>query len=352
MKPEDELAAGRPPGGPEKPDPNDEVAALIRLAGRRPAVPAAAAARVRAATHEHWRRELRQRGRVRALWAAGLAAAAALALVIGWQAARSEAPAAGGEVRVEALAGEAWSRQGRLPWDRRRPLVVGASVPAGAELGTAAGGRLAVRLASGHSVRLDARSRVRVLGRAELALDQGAVYVDSGAPAPASRAPGSRFEPLRLRTRLGEVHETGTQYEVRLGEESVRIRVREGEVVLEAGDRRHAVGTGIELLADGRGGVRTREIAPRGEDWDWAVDIAPLPTLDGLTARAFLDRVAREGGWTLRFADGEAARLAGEAVLRGTVGGLTPEQALAAVLPTCGLVHRFEGGDLVVGRAG
>ena len=62
--------------------------------------------------------------------------------------------------------------------------------------------------------------------------------------------------------------------------------------------------------------------------------------------------MAREGGWTLRFADAAAARLAGEAVLRGTVAGLTPEQALAAVLPTCGLAHRFEGGDLVVGRAG
>ena len=142
MKPEDELLAGRSPAGADhadredradRADRRDEVAALIRLAGRRPAVPAAVAARVRAATHGHWRRELRQRGRVRALWAAGLAAAAALALVAGWQLARSQPPAAGGEVRVEALAGPAWSRQGRLPWDRPRPLAVGAAVPAGAE---------------------------------------------------------------------------------------------------------------------------------------------------------------------------------------------------------------------------
>ena len=32
--------------------------------------------------------------------------------------------------------------------------------------------------------------------------------------------------------------------------------------------------------------------------------------------------------------------------LSGSVNGLTPEEALAAVLPTCGLVHRVDAGDL------
>lgn len=343
MKPEDEFAADRD----DRDGHRDEVGELIRLAGRRPAVPPEAMARVRAATHEHWRRELRQRGRVRSLWVSVLAAAAALALVIGWQVEKPRPSDPGGLVQVEALVGSAWSREGRLPWNRPRPLAVGDEVPAGAELGTEAGGRVALRLASGHSVRLDTGSRLRLPGGAELALERGAVYVDSGPPA------GPSARPLQVRTPLGKVTETGTQYEVRVGEESVRIRVREGEVALWTGGKEHRVESGSELEADGRGGARRRQIPRSGAEWGWAVaGIASLPEIDGRTARAFLDQVAREGGWTLRFANGETARLAGESTLRGSVAGMTPEQALDAVLPTCGLVHRIEGGDLVVRRAG
>jgi ferric-dicitrate binding protein FerR (iron transport regulator) len=338
MRPDDEQ-------GRNGMSPGDEVGELIRLAGRRPAAPPAAAARVRAAVHEHWRGEVRRRARSRAFRAAGLAAAAVLALVIGWQVARPGPRGPGGEGRVEALAGTAWVLEGRLPWARRSPLVPGAVIPGGAEVGTGEGGRVALRLASGHSVRLDAGSRLRILGPAELELDQGAVYVDSRPPAAAGASAA-----LRLRTQVGEVTETGTQYEVRVGEESVRIRVREGEVVLQAGGKKHRVESGFELEAGGRGGLRRRQIPRSGAEWGWVTGIAPLPEIDGRTARAFLDQVAREGGWTLRFADEETARLAGETILRGSVAGMTLEQALEAVLPTCGLVHRIEDGDLVVKR--
>jgi ferric-dicitrate binding protein FerR (iron transport regulator) len=327
-------------------DPGDEVAALLRLAGRRPAVPDEVAARVREAAHRHWRRELQRRARVRFAWAAaGLAAAASIVLVVALQLDRAAPPASIEGVQVEALAGRAWSREGRWPWTERRPLQVGAAVSAKAELATGEDGRAAVRLASGHSVRLDAGSRIRLLGRAELALDRGAVYVDSGPP---GRRPAA---PLRIATPLGEVQETGTQYEVRLGEGSVRLRVREGAVVLQAAGGPHPVGVAAELEVREDGAARTRPVARHGADWDWIAGVTPLPALDGLSARAFLHRVAREGGWTLRFADREAARIAGEAVLRGSVAGLTPGQALAAVLPTCGLAHRFADGELVVSRA-
>ena len=338
MTPEDEQGQDGTAG-------RDEVGELIRLAGRRPAVPPEAAARVRAAVHGHWRGMVRRRARTRAFWAAGLAAAAALALVLGWRVERREPVGAGGEMRVEALAGPAWIREGRLPWAGRRALAAGAVIPGGAEVGTGEGGRVALRLGSGHSVRLDAGSRVRIPGGSALALERGAVYVDSGSPAGAA-------EPLRLRTPLGEVTETGTQYEVRVGEDAVRIRVREGEVVLAAEGKKHRVESGTELEADGRGGLRRRQIPRSGAEWGWVVDgIALLPEIDGRTARALLDQVAREGGWTLRFTDEETARLAGETTLRGSVAGMTLEQALDAVLPTCGLVHRIEDGDLVVERA-
>jgi ferric-dicitrate binding protein FerR (iron transport regulator) len=284
-------------------DSPDDVASLIRLAGRRPAVPEDVAARVRAAAHEQWRSGLRRRARARSLWTAGaLAAAASIVLAIAWSVLRGGSP-----VQVESLAG---------------PVSVGSR-----EIETGEGGRVALRLASGHSVRLDGSSKIRILGRAALALDRGAIYVDSGARA---------SEPLRLETPLGEVRETGTQYEVRLAADSLRIRVREGSVTLEAEDGHHTVGALTELEIDRRGSVTTRAI-PR--------------SVEGLTARAFLDRIARGGGWTLEFESEEAARIAAETRIQGDVSGMTPEEALEAVLPTCGLTHRIEDGRLIVDRA-
>ena len=332
------------PDDDRSPTPRDDIATLIRLAGRRHAVPEEVAARVRAAAHEHWQGELRRRARARVLWTAtGLAAAAALVLAIASGLFRAEPPrppAPRGTMLVESLVGSAVARDGR----EVRSLSVGAEVPIGAEIETGEGGRVAVRLASGHSVRLDEASRLRLLDRAALALDRGAVYVDSGALARAA-------EPLAIRTPLGEVQETGTQFEVRLEGGAVRIRVREGSVTLLAADGRHEVGAKTELVADGRGGARTTEISRHGPGWDWIAGVTPLPDLDGLSARAFLDRIARERGWTLSFADDEAARIAAESVLRGSIGGLSGDQALEAVLPTCGLTHRIDGGRLIVERS-
>ena len=37
-------------------------------------------------------------------------------------------------------------------------------------------------------------------------------------------------------------------------------------------------------------------------------------------------------------------------VLRGSIDGLTPEQALEAILPTCGLAHRIANGTVTIDR--
>ena len=190
-------------------------------------------------------------------------------------------------------------------------------------------------------------SRIHILGATALALDRGAVYLDSGAP-------GRPAAPLAVRTPFGEVEETGTQFEVRLGpgpEESVRIRVREGSVVLRAAGRVHTVGALTELAADGRGGrggARSRVPARSGA----GPPASPrCPTSRASRRGPSWIGMAREGGWRLGFADDETARLAAATVLRGSVEGLTVEQALDAVLPTCGMVHRIEDGRLIVARA-
>jgi hypothetical protein len=64
---------------------------------------------------------------------------------------------------------------------------------------------------------------------------------------------------------------------------------------------------------------------------------------------AFLDWVSREQGWRWQFEQPAMRGRVEQIVLHGTIDGLTPEEALAAVLPTCGLSFRQDGARLIVG---
>ena len=70
--------------------------------------------------------------------------------------------------------------------------------------------------------------------------------------------------------------------------------------------------------------------------------------IEGLTAREFVEWVARERGWDLSFSDGLVERAASETTLGGSVEGLTLLDSLEAVLPTCLMTHRVEEGRLII----
>lgn len=314
----------------------DDVARLLRLAGKRDSVPAERAARVKAAARDAWRGELVGRARRRrARLAAGLGAAAVLLLAIGWlllpRTAPVPAPAAA--IAVEALEGSAWSGP--------RALGVGERVRPGSEVSTSADGRLSFRLPSGHAVRLDASTKLRVFGEDLLALEAGAIYVETAF----DHTDGT---PVRVRTPLGTIEEIGTQFEVRLAGETLQVRLREGAVIMHGGAGQHEVRAGSELTVNPDGSATRRTIATHGAQWDWLAAVTPMPDLEGRSARAFLDWVARERGWTLAFADEAVARSAGETVLGGSAENLMLADALDAVLPTCRLSYRVDNGVLVV----
>ena len=69
--------------------------------------------------------------------------------------------------------------------------------------------------------------------------------------------------------------------------------------------------------------------------------------LDGRSLREFLDWIAGENGWQLRFADA-AVESQAQTTMHGSIEGLTPEEAFAAVLPTAGVEHRLENGVLLI----
>lgn len=317
------------------PDNGEDVATLVRIAGPRPAVPPERSERVRQAARASWQHVVEQRSRgrrARVVFALATAASVALLITAGILRFRGGAPATDPLIRVESLHGTVWVNA--------RSLAAGEGVVSGSELTTGEAGLVAVRLASGHSVRLAGATVVRLVGPAALALDRGTVYVDSG------EREGQ--ETLTLHTPVGDVEEIGTQFELQLDEESLRIRVREGSVLLHQEEQVHEVKLGTELVVDGQGKTTAREIPAHGPEWEWISGVTPMLDLEGRTARAFLDWVARERGLGLRFADDAVARAAAETVLGGTIEGLTLDEALAAVLPTCRMVHRIEDGDLVI----
>ncbi len=229
-----------------------------------------------------------------------------------------------------------------------RPLTLhaGEAVRPGALIETRrAGGdaaRAALRLAGGQSMRLDTGTRVRLASSSSLVLEQGAVYLDSAAG-----------DAVEVRTTLGVVRDIGTRFEVRLmsdasGEPVLRVRVRDGRVVLEARGASHEAGAGVELALRGDGTLTRAAVPVHGPPWEWTLEAAPVPDLEGQRLAAFLDWLTREGGWSLQLAGAGTAEAVASTVLHGDARNLTPEQAAAMVLHGSGLGYRLVDGTFVV----
>jgi len=326
-----------PPG-----DADDTIGVLVRLAGPRPPVPEESARRVRAAVHTAWQRKVRtRRARSMLMWGGALATAASLSfLLVSRPSGTRETKPLPTVARVERLTGMA--PQVRSEGTRAAPLSLGQSVGAESVVETGPTGRAALRLAGGSSLRVDVSTRLRFRSATELDLDRGAVYVDSD-----PRRMGSGA--VAIRTPHGLVREMGTQFEARLAPGSLRLRVREGQVALEreAGPVGAAAGEELAIKADQ---VSRSRVPVQGRTWDWVLQIAPGIEVEGATLSDFLDWVARETHRPIRFEDERAVRSAASIRLHGSVSGMTPEEALGAVLPTCGFAHRSSESDGILVR--
>lgn len=224
------------------------------------------------------------------------------------------------------------------------PIRAGSTLDTRA-MGDLGAGHAALRLVGGQSVRLDRDSRIRLVSGTTLELERGAVYVDSDT---ASALGGSGVE---VRTTLGVVRDIGTQFEVRLLTDdggAVRVRVREGEITLERNGSSHLATAGEQLTFDAAGDLRRVPVAIHGDAWQWVLDAAPAPEIEGRPLREVLDWIVREGGWTLRFADDATAEHAAGVTLHGDAAGLTVDEVAAMVLRGSGLDFRVEKGELVV----
>jgi ferric-dicitrate binding protein FerR (iron transport regulator) len=321
-------------------DEEEATAALLRLAGVRLDPPADRTARVRMAVHDEWRSAGRRRTMRRraAIVLASLAAAAAIVLMV-----RENTPPAP-QAPPEAMVATAVRIEG-APLARRRidDGVVGLRLKAGDALRandaieTDAASRVAWTTASGSSVRLDRSSGARLVTPTVIELGDGAVYI-----ATVDGAAG--FE---VRTPFGTVRDAGTRFEVRLGAASLRIRVRSGLVDVRRGEATVRAGAGTEATVTSSG-VATRSIAAYGPDWEWMSGLGSSFPIEGRSLFAYLDHLAAEQGWTVRYATPRIETAAASIILHGSVEGLKAEEALGVALRISGLQYRLREGEVFV----
>lgn len=318
-----------------------DIDRLIRLAGRRDEASAVARARARAVTHEAWREAVNRRGRHRWAWFALPLAAAATVILAVVVARPGDDRRASTEVDVATLLRGSLSVDGRSS-GADRAAVTGETLRSGAVIRTANGQFAALALAGGGELRLNGGTTVKFSGRRWFEIEAGHLYVDSG------HTSGSTLE---IQTPGGTVHDVGTRFDVRVDGRDLRVRVRDGAVRLVVGPRHLDAIAGQQLVA--RSGETAVVEAARlyGSDWDWLLAAAPF-RVEGATLEAFLRWVESESGRGVAFTEPSLRPALARTVLHGSIEGHTLEEALAVILPACGLSHRFDGDRILIAADG
>lgn len=311
------------------------IADLLRSARSRPVPTLAATERVKAATYEAYLDHLQHRSRLR--WRLGIAASITIMVVAGFLLQqRSTAPVVvahitrtvGNAARVDAAVGMA-----------EQPLRTHETVS------VPQGGRLLLTLTNGIGLRVDESTRLVFESPDNLRLDHGAVYVET--PRHSMAEPGAD---LAIETAYGAIRHVGTQYEVRVAERELRVRVREGTVLFRTSSGTNTMVKAGEQL-DYERDVATVVPGPsRASDaWAWTELVGPRYLIEGRSLGEALEWFASEAGMRLEFTDEESRTRAIQITLHGDVSALTLRQAIRAILSGSDLPYAIEESRVLVG---
>ena len=328
---------------------------LIRAAGSRPAPGADRTARVREAVEREWRAQARA-GRMRRLLGltgggvAMLATAATVFLAVRQRSTVAPVAMPPPPTPIARVAAARGAVTMEIAGSPAAVVAVGQRIAAGSRLRTNGTSRATVTLIDGGELRIDANTFATVVDARTIQLERGAIYLDSGASTPGS---------FTVRTTSGTVRDIGTRFEVRASplrqgskgqaardlRVALSIKVRDGAVQLERAGRIDRAPKGTELVAHADGTVSTKSVDPFAAAWAWTTAAAPPFIAENATLEAFLQWASREGGWTIEWSDALRQR-ARTTILSGAVEDMTPAEALAALLPTCGLSPELVNGKL------
>jgi ferric-dicitrate binding protein FerR (iron transport regulator) len=328
-------------GGGESADhAQDMVEQLIKIAGRREEPPAGDYDRVLTAALAAFRDKLRRQRRRRMTY--GLAAAgmvAAVLVAISYQAVLQRPPIP--LAAIERVIGTADVRE-RTDADWQAVQQDGRTVLPFTRIRTGPGSRLGLVLADKISLRLHESTEILLETPGRVQLVAGTVYADSGG---AKRS----VEKLEIRTPAGIARDLGTQFEVRFRDETLRLRVREGQVILRAdiGETRSVAGDQLTISPSGQL-TRTR-VAGDDPSWQWVETVAPAPEINDKPLTVLLEWVSRETGRAIRFDKPILEVRAGMTILHGSIQHLAPLEALEVMLSTTDFDYTIlEGGAVLI----
>lgn len=309
----------------DKLEDRDSVGALIRAVGRRSVPPREDYERVLGASRAAWQHAVRQRARRR--WVYALAAGVAF-VVLGTGVLRhldrSQPTVVAGTLTTisgAVFAGSAAGEEWRWLSESGVPLL------AGTRLRTDASGRAALRLLPDTSLRIAGSTDLLLQPGNRVELLEGRIYLDTSS---------AHSGTVEIVTRFGTLRDVGTQFEVLTTGTALRVRTREGAVILTRGRSEAVLRCAVseELRIDSQGHIERGRITPYDTEWGWAEMLAEPPRGPELPLLRFLDWVARETGRALRYDSPETETRVGKVILHGTTPDLAPVQAMAVALAT------------------
>lgn len=330
------LIAAAGPGPTASPEAKERIYSAVRARWEATAAGPAADRRNR---HAAGRGSARRR-RFNAVRMIGMAAAvAAVAVSLSWlTSGRDTVPTATELAQYTFVAGQIEIRHRAA--SAMSPITAGTTeaILAGDTLRTGDDGRAELRRPDGLLLRMNTSTEIRFSALDEIDLVAGTIYIDSG--------DGARGRALEVTTPLGDVEHVGTQYEVRLADTALRIRVREGQVAYRGATE--AVGVaGEQLEIDAAGSTERSSISRNDPAWSWATSLATLPAAEAYRLDETLDWIGRELGYEIDYADaGTRRRVAGQTIVG--LEGLSPTEALAAIEQIAGLQTEISGDRLIV----
>ena len=298
-------------------EPRDQIADLVRTAGRRPDLSPEAFQRMRAATHAQWQTELRSRKRQRFLaFAAGIAVLGLVALF-----SLMKAP---GKPAVVAHVAETADHQFLDAGDEfRSPASRGVTLTRLPDASTS------LRLAAGTHLRWKSAGQVELLA--------GAIYVDTRHGSPGVAPPAS--EPLVIVAGSARIEHLGTQFMVVRRDPDVQVSVRDGLVLVTLGSESRSLERGetATLPVVETGTIQSGRMDGSGADWQWVDVLAPSLAIEGRDLLSVLKALAYEGGIEIRFANPGIEAMARTTTLHGPALDLPPREAMRALLTSSGL---------------
>jgi len=328
---------------------DESLANLMKLAGERPEIPLSIESRVyhrvqeewRNSTvepsadkvyekvHKIWRRDALRGTILRWLLPAGVAATAVFAMLA------LSVP----EPPVAEVAGTISRVVGAVPFSSEYPE--GSSVHVGEIISTGSAEGVSLLLARSESLRVDENTQLRVDATDQFTLLGGRVYADTGQFI-------FRDGGLKIASEFGLITDVGTQFSVATTDNTLDVAVREGRVDIQNDSDRYTARMGERLTLVQGETATVAELDTHDDYWDWIAPLTPTFDMNNKSLLDFLKWAARETGRDLQFESDESRMFAMRTDVHGSVEGLTPGEALEAILATTSVRYQITDDKVII----